>query len=277
VLITAYCNWLTLSGYRPATITARRSCLESFERSVAPHQLADATRLHVEAFLSRPLAPESRRAYRAHLRGLYGWAAEQGYVTSDPTEKVPSIRVPKALPRPLARGDLSTALEAATPRMRAWLLLMSLCGLRCIEVAHLRPDDLLDTPQGVVFFLREQKGGGQGSVPAHPAAMEALAVLPIRSGLWWDCKPRHVSITVSAYLKGLGIRGTAHRLRHTAGGEFYRASGHDLLATMQLMRHAGVQSTQGYVELDPTRAAEVIRLVRPPEQPQPMLPLPDVG
>jgi integrase/recombinase XerC len=264
VLITAYCNSLTLAGYRPTTISARRSCLESFERSVVPHHLRDATRLHVEAYLSRPLAPESRRAYRSHLKAFYAWGVEQGYITSDPTEKVPPIRVPRALPRPLASSDLDLALSAATPRMRAWLLLMALAGLRCIEVANLRPCDLLASEQGTLLFLREAKGGGQGAVPAHPAILEALAALPVRGGLWWDCQPRHVSITVCSYLRNLGITGTAHALRHSAGTEFYRASGHDLLVTAQLLRHKTVQTAQRYVELDPERPAAVMRLVKPP-------------
>lgn len=267
MLITAYCNWLTLAGFRPATITARRDCLRSFERSVAPHQFRDVGRLEVEAFLSRPLAPESRRAYRSHLRGFYRWAVAQEYLTVDPTEKVPAIRVPKGQPRPLRHGDLNEALDGAPPRMRAWLLLMALNGLRCIEVANLHPEDVLPGERGSMLFLREMKGGGQGSVPAHGAVLDALSVLPVRSGLWWHCKPHHVSITVSRYLKDRGIRGTAHRLRHSAGTEFYRASGNDLLITAQLMRHAGVQTTQLYVGLNPERAAEVIRLVRGPDLP----------
>lgn len=264
MLITAYCNWMTLAGYRPSTITARRCCLLAFEQSAAPHHLHDVGRRQVEAYLSRPLSPESRRAYRSHLKAFYSWAIDQEYLRDDPTAKVPPIRVPRAQPRPMAAADLTVALEQAAPRMRAWLLLMALAGLRCLEVAALRPSDLLCSEAGTLLYLREVKGGGTGSVPAHPATLEALQLLPIRSGKWWDCSARHVSVTTAAYLRGVGVTGTAHALRHTAATAWYRASGHDLLVTAQLMRHASVQNTQRYAALDPLRSSEVVQLVKGP-------------
>ena len=118
------------------------------------------------------------------------------------------------------------------------------------------------TEAGTLLFLRECKGGGQATMPAHPAVAEALAALPIRGGEWWECSPQHVSREVSTFLASCGIRATAHQLRHYAGSAWYRASGHDLLATAQLLRHANVATSQTYAQLDPTRPAQVVALVR---------------
>jgi integrase len=264
VLINAYANRLRLGGYRPASVTARTSCLRSFERSLADHQvtLTTAGRLEVEAFLARDLAPESRRAYRGHLRGFYAWAVEEGYVQTDPTLKLPPIRIPRAVPRPIPDHDLRKAVSQADPRMKAWLLLMALAGLRCIEVAALRPEDVSVVDDGAVLFLREVKGGGTATVPAHEAVLGALTALPARNGLWWDCSARRVSTSTSAYLRGMGVNATAHRLRHWAGTSWYQASGNDLLATARLLRHASVKTTQVYAELDPTRPAAVVKAVQ---------------
>jgi integrase len=266
VLITAHVNRLRLASYRPSSIRARETCLRSFERTLADHRstLTTAGRLEVEAFLGRDLKPESRRAYRGHLRGFYAWALEEGYVHSDPTDKLPTIRVPQAVPRPIRDDDLRKAVALAHPRMRAWLLLMALAGLRCIEVANLRPEDVSATDTGALLFLREVKGGGTATVPAHEAVLAALVQLPSRDGLWWDCSPRHVSTSVSAYLRSVEVDATAHRLRHWAGTNWYRASEHDLLATAQLLRHKSVKSSQVYAQLDPTRPAAVVGLVRLP-------------
>lgn len=260
-LITSYLNRLVLSGYRPKTITARKQILGAFAATLAPRQLTDATRLDVETWLSRPLAPESRRAYRSALRSFYGWCVEEGLLHDDPTARVPTVRVKRGTPRPLADVHLIRALELADNRMRAWLLCMALAGLRCMEVAVLRPADLLDTDAGQLLYLRETKGGSTATVPAHPAVVEALAVLPIRNGLWWSMRPSSVSMAVNEHLRAAGVPGTAHGLRHTAGTAWLRASGHDLLTTSVLLRHATVSSTQIYTLLDPVRAGEVARSV----------------
>jgi integrase/recombinase XerD len=262
VLIDAYASRLRLAGYRPSSVQARISCLRSFARFLEPKTLAEAGRLEVEAFLGRPLAAESRRAYRGHLKGFFAFAVDEGYVGADPTEKLPTVRVPRGQPRPISPDDLRTALGNADGRMRAWLLLMSLGGLRCIEVAAVRPQDLTVTEFGTMLYLRECKGGGTGSLPAHQAITLSLAALPVRNGLWWDVTAKRVSTLVSAYFRGIGINATAHQLRHYAGTEWYRASGHDLLTTAQLLRHATVATTQTYAALDPTRPAEVVAKVR---------------
>lgn len=261
-MISAYLSRLTLAGYRPRTINARQTCLLAVEESVLPRPLLEATRYDLEAFLARPLAPESRRAYRSHLRGYYLWAIEEGLIRDDPTLRLPPIRIPRAIPRPVSPDDLAHAVTCSRGRMRAWLLLMALGGLRCIEVAHLRPSDVLHgtEQEGTVLFLRECKGGGSGVVPAHPAILDELANLPVRNGLWWALGPPVVSRQVSAYLRSVGVDATAHQLRHSAGTAWLKASGHDLLTTSRLLRHATVQSSQIYTQLDPTRPAQVVAL-----------------
>lgn len=263
-LITAHTAHLRLASYRPSTVKARTAVLRSFGKTLEARQqtLTTAGRLDVEAFLGRDLAPESRRAYRGHLRGFYTWAVTEEFVHADPTAKLPAVRVPRGLPRPVPDEDLAKAVGNADPRMRAWLLLMALAGLRCLEVAGLRPSDVSVTDDGPLLYLRECKGGGTGVVPAHPALMAALIALPVRNGLWWDCTPRHVSSMVGLHLRAVGVNATAHRLRHSAGTAFYRASNFDLLATAQLLRHESVQSTQIYARVDPSRPAQVVRDMR---------------
>lgn len=262
--ITAYLNRLALAGYRPKTISARSRCLLAFELTVAPQQAHRANRRQIEAYLARPLAPESRRAYRAHLRGFFLWCLDEGMIVEDPTVKIPPVRVPRAVPRPISGENLALALDQAGPRMRAWLLLMALGGLRRAEVAYLRPCDLLPLDGGMLLYLRECKGGGSAMVPAHPSILEALAVLPVRDGLWWATNPTTVGAAISAHLRGLGIDASGHQLRHTAGTSWYRASGHDVLTTATLLRHVSIQTTQVYAQLDPTRPAEVVGLVSLP-------------
>ncbi|HWH01930.1 MAG TPA: tyrosine-type recombinase/integrase [Pilimelia sp.] len=260
-LLDSHLSALTLRAFRPTTIKARRAVLLAFAREVAPRQLAEVTRLDVESYLSRPLAPESRRTYRAHLRSFYAWCVDEGFLHDDPTAKVPTIKVRRGVPRPLSDAELERALALADRRMRAWLLAMALAGLRCMEVAALRPTDLAETPSGALLHLRVTKGGAPATVPCHPALLDALAAVPIRNGLWWDLTAGTLSAAVNRHLRAAGVPGTAHALRHWAGTSWYRASGHDLLTTAALLRHTSVDTTSIYAQVSPERPHEVARAV----------------
>jgi integrase/recombinase XerD len=253
----AHLAHLTLAGYSGRTIGARKDVLRRFHAELG-RDLLTADRYDLATWLGRDLAPESRRAYRSHLVGFYRWCVDEGLLEMSPADRIPAIKVPRRLPRPIAADELSIALRHADARMRAWLTLMAYGGLRCMEVAALRPRDIEPGPP-VLLWLRVTKGGGDAVVPAHPAILEALAELPIRAGCWWDVAPQTVSKLVGLHLKGCGIDASAHRLRHYAGTAWYRASGNDLLVTAQLLRHASVGTTQGYAAISPERAAEVVR------------------
>lgn len=259
-----YANQLVLSNYRPATIRTHRAVLHNLDTYLRMRDLAAATRQDLIGFLARPLAPGSRRVYRSVVRLFYSWATEEGLVTTNPAEKLPSIRVNKGVPRPIDDVDLRHALSRADARTRAWLLLMALGGLRCLEVSGLAPTDLIRNDSGWLLFLRETKGGGAGTVPAHEHVVMALAQLPVTGGLWWSCSPKQVSRYTNEFLRSVGVNATAHQLRHSAATLWLRESGHDLLTTSHLMRHKSVETTQGYAALDPTRPAAVVGAVQSP-------------
>lgn len=262
-LIEAYLAFLTLTGYREGTLRTRRSVLRQLDAYLAPRMIAEATRHDLQAFLARPLAAESRRSYRSHLRSFYAWLAEEGLISADPSLKLPPIRVRRGVPRPIGGDDLIRAITSADQRMRAWLLLMALAGLRCIEVAALEPQDLIHNDSGWLLRLRVTKGGVGAVVPAHDAVVASLQGLRILDGnLWWSTTRHYVSQATSHHLHSVGVQATAHQLRHFAGTAWYRSSGHDLLTTAALLRHASVRTTQVYAQLDPVRPAEVVASVR---------------
>ncbi len=252
----------TLAGFRPQTIRVRKVCLTAFAATVP--DLVHATREDLERFLARPLAPASRRAYAAHLKSFYRYLIEEGLRQDDPTEKLPRFRVPPGVPRPISDKDLSLALDRADRRMRAWLLLMSLSGLRCMEVAGLEPRDLVATDDGILMHLRETKGGGSATVPAHPDVVKALAVLPVRDEAWWDLGALAVSNLTNEYLRSLGIKVTAHALRHGFITAAYEASGRDILTTAALSRHSNLNNVRIYAKINPRRPAEVVNLLQVP-------------
>jgi integrase/recombinase XerD len=253
---------LETSGYRPSSIAGRWDVLMNFHRFVAPKPLTRATRADMLDFLGRPLSLTTRRYYLTQLRGFYGWCAALGLVERDETLTIRTVRVPRMLPRPISTSDLTRAIENGDARMRAWLLLMSLAGLRGLEVAALRPQDLFHTEFGPILYLRETKGGGDATVPAHPHIVEALDdLLVYPGGVWWSVGHDRLRDLINLHLRELGIDATAHQLRHYAGTAWYEASGRDLVTTAALMRHANIQCTMGYAALPNARTTEVVNAV----------------
>lgn len=109
-LLEDFAGHMQLVGYSPRTEQERLKMLQHLARVLAPRSLAEATRRDLERFLtSRPLKPESRRAYRAHLRAFYRWCLDEGHVTEDPSAKIPAIRVPRGLPRPITTAEIGRA------------------------------------------------------------------------------------------------------------------------------------------------------------------------
>lgn len=270
-MLDVHLNRLRLAGYRDETIRTKRRMFGHLIDFLDPLPLEQASRNDLERWLSRPdLKPATRKAYRSHVRAYFRWLVEEGLREDDPSYRIPAVRVPRGMPRPIQSDDLALALAVAPPRMRAWLLLMCLGGFRCCEVSRFRPVDVVQTPTGTMLFIREAKGGGQQSVPAVQPILEQLSRLPIRNGLWWEVRPHQVTIDVSAFLRSIGIAATAHRLRHWAGTSWYGVD-QDILATQRLLRHVDVGTTQIYADINPTRPAEVAALVMLPRPAEPAL------
>jgi integrase len=187
---------------------------------------------------------------------------EDGLLEVDPTARIPAVRVPRGLPRPVTDVELARLVAGADARMRAWLLLMALAGLRCLEVAYLRPSDLIPSDTGTLLYLRECKGGGTATVPAHPTGARGARTGP--------GPQRAVVVGATAHRvrpRSPGTSGPA-RCRERAPAAALRRDRllpglrHDLLTTAPLLRHANVQTSTIYAQPDPVRPPAVVNACR---------------
>jgi integrase/recombinase XerC len=250
----AYCQ---RRNYRPTTITQRRERLRHYEAHAGP--LTAATRDNINTYLDQWPDPSTRGTYLSHLRAFYRWANTEGILTNDPTAGVERPRIPRRLPRPISEPDLRRALDAATPRVRCWLLLAAYAGLRACEIAPMRGEHINLGPPAVLF-IPCQKGGDESAVPLAPIVVDALSAFPSRGPLWsaHELSRHHVSRTVVDLFTELGIEGGLHRGRHRFGTRFLEASGFDLRATAEAMRHRSPQTTMGYTLVAPDRLAGIV-------------------
>lgn len=254
-------------GLRSRTVLERTRVLYRF---MATRLLVTASTDDIEEWLdAQRISIRSRAAYLSHLHAFYAWMVVAGHRADDPTTRIPKPRLPRKLPRPIADADLEVALTMADARMRAWLSLACYEGLRCMEIAGLLREDVLDRRVPPMLRVMDGKGGKQALVPLHPKVVEALYDygLPESGPVFVSARGRAfaaatVSGYVAAYLHGLGLHDTAHRLRDWFGTAVYRDT-HDLRLTQEMMRHSDPSSTAGYVAYDAESAVAAVTQLRP--------------
>lgn len=260
-LLAAYIADMRFRNLSENTVLVRQRYFTKFIREVGLHA---ATEQNVTAWLSRPISPKSRAMWISTLNSFYTWANHNhlfaGTEMGDPWNPVADIGKPRLHarnPRPMPDNDILRALAAADPRMKAWLLLGSLAGCRCMEIAGLLREDIREETMTLHLI---GKGDKERFLPLHPEIVTALHEwgMPAEGRLWGEETPASVSRKINRFLHGeVGTKFTAHTLRHAFGTSVYRNC-RDLRLTQELMGHSSPQTTAGYAAPDMTESAGVV-------------------
>lgn len=261
-LLRGYEEWLYGLGLSGNTVDQRISFAT---RCALEWGTFDVTPGHLGSWL-RQFHGWTARTYHIHLSSIYAWLVDTGTLSISPLERIKRPPTPKPRPRPLSWGQLTDLLDdaqtASDHRLRSFLLLGALAGLRPHEIAqhHGRNID--------VSSIRVLGKGGQlATVPTHPVLWTLARDMPADS--WWFPSPQRHRDHVSASLVSLrvkqtftrhGIAGSAHRLRATYGTELQR-QGVPLRYIQELLRHRHLASTEHYLGVDQTELEAAVRLL----------------
>lgn len=245
----AWERYLRAAGQSGETIRLRRFHLERAARELGRTPDALTSAELVEWLGSKSWAPATRRSHRSTLRSFYAWAVAAGLVESSPAAELPTVRVPRGMPRPASDAAYRAALIAADARGRRALRLGAECGLRRGEIARVRGGDVVPDLEG--WSLRVAgKGGHVRLVPLPDDLAEEL--LELGDG-WAFPSPRGAGHLTPAHLGKLVSRLlpdglTTHTLRHRAGTRAYQGT-HDLRAVQEFLGHAKPETTAIYTEV----------------------------
>jgi integrase len=227
--------------------------------------LLSLTACDLERFVdARPITSRTRYHYLSTFSTFYTWAVIDGRTTTNPASDLVRPRLRRLLPRPITTDDLALAISAAPLPIRCWLLLAAYQGFRCMEIAGLERDDVLEThrPKSIVAH---GKGSKDRVLPLHAAVEAELLRLPMprrglvfRKPLGSPWRPAEVSSTINHYLHDdLGLDWTAHQLRHWFGTNLY-AGTDDLRLVQEMMGHSSPVTTAGYVQWSRAKAVDAI-------------------
>ena len=222
------------------------------------------------------LAPSTRRLRYSTAAAFLGWAHGVGAVAVDLTGMLPTVRVPRAVPRSLPPETSRRILAACTDtRARLIVTLMLQLGLRCAEVARIT---MVDISPGADSLLVHGKGGHERLLPitteARAVLVEYLADHPeattgplvrshhnYRRGVSADLVSRIVGDAMRTadvkLVRGDGV--SAHALRHSFATDLIHHG-----APLPIIQRARPRQLADHGQI---RRRHTARATRPPRRP----------
>jgi site-specific recombinase XerD len=195
----------------------------------------------------RRLAANTRKSMLASWRVFFGWAMRRGIRADDPTLELGSIRVPVRVPRIAPDADVQRALDSASPRDRAMVLLARYAGLRLSEITRLHTD----AREGDMLRILG-KGDKERMVGVNEPLMFALHALERTQGNGYYFPGLAAEHLHPMSVNKIITRVTGwnpHSLRHACATAAYNAT-RDLRAVQEMLGHASLATTQRYLHLD---------------------------
>lgn len=249
--LSAYLGWLRGVRRAEGTIYQHSYHLRRFARDTGLDPWPVTLEQLVAYLASRDdVGASAKRMLRQVLRGFYAWGHVVGRWPTNPAQHMPTIRATRGMPRPAPEHSVKVGLTAREARTRLMILLAVKLGLRCIEIAQVRTDHLVQDLVGWTLIVRG-KGDRTRMVPvpldvAH-AIQESPAGYLFPGQIDGHLSAARVSELISEALPP-GV--TAHQLRHRYATRAYQLGGRDISAVQQLLGHAYMTTTQIYVAVE---------------------------
>jgi site-specific recombinase XerD len=276
-LIGEYREWLVCErGLAPVTVRANEQFARRFlagrVSAADPCGVLGITAGEVNALLVRERARVSSGSvgcFTYRLRSLLRYLAVRGVAAPGLAHAVPRVArwreatIPEFPTRPQIERLLASCdrRNATGARDHAVLLLLARLGLRAVEVARLRLEDL-DWRAGKIVV--DGKAHRRDQLPLPSDVGEAIVEHLKHRGR--QRSQRHVFLTVRAPIRPLepsGVRtivrnacrraGTepvpAHRLRHALASDLLR-EGASMIDIGQVLRHKQLETTAIYAKVD---------------------------
>jgi integrase/recombinase XerD len=211
------------------------------------------------------LSPQTIETYARAIRAFLGYLCREGFIDTNPMEKVRMPKVPKKVVPTFSEKELARLLSQpdrrSTRGFRDYTLMLTLIdtAARLSEVANLNMD-AVDLENGYLRVMG--KGGKERYIPfgksvakvllkyklkhrPEPVATDRFFLTANGSALESD----RIGKIISEYGKKAGIkRCYPHKLRHTSSVMYLRNGG-DPFSLQKKLGHSSLQMTRHYANL----------------------------
>jgi integrase/recombinase XerD len=258
-LLAHWGQWMRAGGAADKSIRTRIEGINALRAHSGEPDPTMFTPGQLVAWLADCRSQWTRSTYSASARRWHAWLVEQDLREDDPTAKIPKPKEPRGIPRPVSDQALRDVLAVASRRTRAFILLAAYQGLRVHEVAQVRGEDFIDG-----WLHVTGKGGVRAALPVHVLVDYVARGWP-SEGYWFPGSEDghvpgvYVTQRVTWAFKRAGHpEFSAHALRHWYATTLLRG-GTDIRTVQELMRHASLQSTQGYTQVSSLSKLDAVR------------------
>ena len=242
----------------PRTIETRSTHLGTFARRHPDLSPLEVSRVDLIYYFSgnEDWQPRTVHAVQSTFRLFFRLLAEGGHRRDDPARSLPTVRIPRSLPRPCPDEVLAKAYEQITDsKLRLAVRLAAETGMRCIELAAVKRGDI-EGSRGDYRIHIIGKGGHERLVPISDElagqlfAVSTECVFPTRVRAGWKKRDEPISGKRLGKLIDDALPGdwTAHTLRHRFGTVAYQATS-DIRAVQDLLGHASPTTTAVYTQI----------------------------
>lgn len=186
-------------------------------------------------------------------------------IDSNPTLELETPKIEKRLPVYLKLEDAEKLLSVIdNKRDFAIITLFLNCGLRLSELISINTDDIQGDTLTVIG-----KGNKERTIYLNESVLFALdAYMTSRedfndkalfiSNRKMRMTSKGIESMLDKYLKLAGLKGSPHKLRHTAATLMYQ-SGTDIRALQEILGHESVATTQIYTHVDNKQLKEAVK------------------
>jgi integrase/recombinase XerC len=238
-------------GYSELTLKTYDEAITEALRFVEIEEQGDLTVINLMPYRIRiaSLKPKTIAKKLSALRSFSEYLKERGENVR--LEADQSIKVPKALPKPIPNEHIVQALEKASLKEELVVMMLYTLGLRISELANLRLDEI-----GKEWVRVRGKGNKVRDLPLIASTAELIArykeaYAPVHylfenEGV--RLSENSLRYTVTKLFKQVGIKVTPHQLRHSYATALL--NNHARIADVsELLGHASMGTTQIYTKL----------------------------
>jgi integrase/recombinase XerD len=261
-----------IEGLSQATLDTYLRMLKLFFRDIGKSP-AQITTNDIRVYLyryqqERGCSNRSLDKYRQYLASFFGWAADEGYVQSNPMRTIPAIKYEKKQRQNLTQLELEYLRQCCeTPRERAIIEFLFSTGCRVSEIAGVKKTDVDWNARTVHLFGKGSKH--RTSYLNAKAEVSLKAYLKDRTDdsefLFVTERKPHRGLTTCALEKivrkiaqrssaEMNKHVTPHILRHTTAtlalqngmpiADISKLLGHEKIETTMIYAHTCMESVQ---------------------------------
>lgn len=249
-----------------------KQLLEFLQQRRAITKLESITSHDLDAYIrtkrQKGLKPQSIVSMAKQVKAFFSWCVREDYLTENPMDKVTLPKLPKVLLTGLTTKEVVSMMDSFNNkkylevRNKAIIAMMADCGLRAMEIAGLKEDDVRETDIKVFG-----KGNKERIVFISPALKKILIRYERLKRQYFKNKIKYSDnyflayqgkalSTVAVYnlvveaSKRVGITGkrvSPHMFRHYFAVQSIVA-GIDVYSLSRLLGHSDLSTTQRYLQ-----------------------------